>query len=263
LTVSWRRARLYVAVALLRAVADLPVVWLLLFLQSPSEGSGGIGAVAFNATLFVAFATIHSALARDRSKDLVARLVGANYSRPAYVAIAGLTLSFLLYLWRPVAGTFWHTTGGAYWVLSFLFLTAVAGLFYAATFIDYVQFLGVRSLLRAARGQPPKLAAFSAEGPYAHCRHPMYSFLLIAFWVGPVMTSGRAEFAALGTVYLLVGTALEERNLRQELGAIYDLYAANVPMWIPRLSPWIPQKGVTHTAASDGWGRSADGVAIK
>lgn len=252
MTLNWKRARLYVLVGLLRAVADLPVVWMLLFLHFPRQGSGGISAAAFNAALFASFATIHSALARDRPKQAIASLLGAAYVRPLYVAIGGLTLSGVLYLWRPLTGAWWRGTGAAYWALSLLFLVAVAGLSYTASLIDYPQFLGIRSLLRAARGQPPKLPVFSAEGPYAYCRHPMYSFLLMALWVGPVMTSGRAEFAALGTVYLLAGTLLEERNLRKELGAVYDVYAAKVPMWIPRLSPWIPHDGAGNTVAGDG-----------
>jgi hypothetical protein len=52
------------------------------------------------------------------------------------------------------------------------------------------------------------------------------------------MSSGRLEFAALSTLYLLVGLRLEERNLRRELGPEYDRYRANVPMLIPRLTPW-------------------------
>jgi len=66
----------------------------------------------------------------------------------------------------------------------------------------------------------------------------MYVFFIGALWIGPVMTYGRLEFAAMGTVYMLIGTYFEERNLRAELGASYDEYRAHVPMWIPRLTPW-------------------------
>jgi protein-S-isoprenylcysteine O-methyltransferase Ste14 len=75
------------------------------------------------------------------------------------------------------------------------------------------------------------------QGPYGYCRHPVYLAMLAAFWVGPVMTSGRIEFVALATLYLLVGLRLEERNLRRELGPEYDAHCANVPMLVPRLTP--------------------------
>jgi protein-S-isoprenylcysteine O-methyltransferase Ste14 len=66
----------------------------------------------------------------------------------------------------------------------------------------------------------------------------MYFALLAIFWVGPVMSWGRFEFALVGTLYLFIGSRFEERNLRRELGTAYDLYCAHVPMWIPRLTPW-------------------------
>lgn len=73
-------------------------------------------------------------------------------------------------------------------------------------------------------------------GPYALVRHPIYTGLLLAVF---------ATMAAKGTVYGVAGAAiitvgiwmkarLEEKFLRQELGAeAYDAYAKRVPMLIP------------------------------
>jgi protein-S-isoprenylcysteine O-methyltransferase Ste14 len=225
---------------LLRLVADAPLVWMLLFLHFPRPGTGGLAAGLFNGALFVSFAATHSLLARPGPKKALAGWVGAVYVRPLFVIASGVSLSAVLYLWRPLAGSLWRAAGPLYWLLTVLFVGAVGGLVWAASFVDYPQFLGVRPLLRAARGRPPRPATFSARGPYAYCRHPMYAFLLLALWTGPVMTAGRLQFAALATLYLLAGTLLEERNSRQELGEVYDLYRSAVPMWIPRLSPWRP-----------------------
>lgn len=52
------------------------------------------------------------------------------------------------------------------------------------------------------------------------------------------MTMGRLEFAFLVTVYVLIGTWLEEGDRRRDMGDPYDRYRSNVPMWIPRLTPW-------------------------
>ncbi len=70
----------------------------------------------------------------------------------------------------------------------------------------------------------------------------MYVFLLIALWIGPGMTYTGLEFAVLASAYLVIGTFFEERGLRKELGEVYDLYRANVPMWLPRLRPWRPEQ---------------------
>jgi hypothetical protein len=58
---------------------------------------------------------------------------------------------------------------------------------------------------------------------------------------------------SLATLYLLVGLLLEERNLREELGPEYDLYCANVPMLIPRLTRWrVPEGEGERRAAASG-----------
>jgi protein-S-isoprenylcysteine O-methyltransferase Ste14 len=208
------------------------------FLHFSRSGPGKARDALFNAGLFLAFAIGHSVLARVRARRVLSRLVGEPWVRPTYVAIAGCTLCAVLGLWRPLEGELWRAEDGGYWTLSLLFGAALAGLVYTASWIDYPDFLGMRGLYRAARGVPETPPRFVARGPYAHCRHPMYLVLVAVLWVGPVMTATRLEFAALATVYLLVGTILEERNLRAELGDIYDTYRANVPMWIPRIRPW-------------------------
>lgn len=233
-----KRVFLYILIVLTRIFSDLPLLGMFYFLHFQREGSGGISDAGWNAVLFIAFGTLHSLLARDFAKRRMAGWMGDRYLRTFYVFISGISLVLLLYLWRPIAGVWWRTEGIFYWLLTILYLGCVVGMIYTSFFIDYLDFLGIRSLLRTIKNRPPRSPAFSAKGPYAHCRHPMYLFLLMALWISPVMTYGRLEFAFMGSLYLVIGTFLEERNLRQELGEIYDLYRENVPMWIPRLGPW-------------------------
>lgn len=197
-------------------------------------------AVVSNAAAFLLFGVLHSLLARSFGRQWIAGIVGESFVRIAYVWIAGVTFSSLLLLWQPLPGTLWRTQGAAYWIYTIAYVGAVLGMIITTSLFDYAEFLGIRTLLRQARNQPLKPPVFSLRGPYAYCRHPLYVLLLVAFWVGPEMTYGRFEFALLGTIYLFVGTYFEERNLREELGDIYERYRANVPMWIPRLTPWKP-----------------------
>lgn len=237
-----KHAYLYALIVLTRLLSDIPLLGMFAFLHFQKEGSGGFNDVVWNAALFVAFGALHSLLARNFVKKLIARWTGDHFVRTFYVISSGVILVLLLYLWRPIAGVWWRAEGVFYWTLTALYLGCLGGMIYTTSFIDYLDFLGLRTLLRAIKNKPPKSPAFSAKGPYAHCRHPMYLFLFLAFWIGPVMTYGRLEFAVLGSLYLIVGTFLEERNLRQELGEVYDLYRANVPMWIPRLKAWNYEK---------------------
>jgi methanethiol S-methyltransferase len=144
----------------------------------------------------------------------------------------------VLLFWQPVSGELWHASGPAYWLLTGAYILAILALVRVTTFFDYPGFLGLHEIAGSSPDQPPAPPVLSVQGPYAYCRHPMYFALLAIFWVGPVMSWGRFEFALVGTLYLFIGTRFEERNLRRELGAAYDLYCAHVPMWLPRLTPW-------------------------
>ncbi len=93
-------------------------------------------------------------------------------------------------------------------------------------------------------GTPSPLAPpqeLVARGPYRHVRNPMYvataaviigEGLLIARPILPL-----AAIAYLGAMALLV-LRFEEPLLHKRFGASWDTYAAAVPGWVPRLSPW-------------------------
>ncbi len=56
------------------------------------------------------------------------------------------------------------------------------------------------------------------------------------FWATPHMTVGHLVFSAAMTGYILVGTALEERDLVRSLGSRYLAYRRDVPRFFP--VPW-------------------------
>ena len=73
-------------------------------------------------------------------------------------------------------------------------------------------------------------------GPYGFVRHPIYTGIIAAS-IAVVVVRG-SVFALAGAVLMTLGwyikARLEERFLRQELGAAdYDAYAARVPMLVP------------------------------
>jgi len=88
------------------------------------------------------------------------------------------------------------------------------------------------------KGKGIEQLALSTKGPYAYCRHPMYLFFGLAGFSRPVMSYGNMEFLLIAVIYVTIAIPLEEGNLREELGDIYDTYRSNVPTIIPRFSPW-------------------------
>jgi protein-S-isoprenylcysteine O-methyltransferase Ste14 len=225
-------------VIITRLLTEVPLFGMYILIHFGMRGHGGVRHILLNGFLFTAWAGMHSLLARDRVKKIVARFVGSDFVRIAYVMFSGVTLALVLLFWQPISGDVWHTEGVVYWLLTVVYVVSILLLFQVTTYFDYSEFLGLKQVERSMSGEPVSAPVLSVSGPYAYCRHPMYFALLAVFWVGPVMSWGRFEFALLGTFYLFIGIKFEERNLRRELGAAYDVYRTNVPMWLPRLTPW-------------------------
>jgi protein-S-isoprenylcysteine O-methyltransferase Ste14 len=83
------------------------------------------------------------------------------------------------------------------------------------------------------------------QGVYAHTRNPMISGVLFIL-VGEAILSGSSAiwiwallFFAINTIYFKL---LEEPGLARRFGQEYLTYRLNVPMWIPRLKPWCPDR---------------------
>lgn len=229
---------MYSLIALNIVAFHAPGVWLFLFLLFPKQGAGGIPDALFNVFLVLFWGGTHSLMARRFFRDFLARRVGENFVKLVFTVVAGITQCLMLYYWRPLEGVIWQAEGIPYWVLVFLFVSAFGAVFHCSILLDYMEVLGVRRIIRHFRGKPNPAPTLCLRGPYRYCRHPVYLASVASLWIGPVMTVGRLEFAVLVTVYVLIGTWLEERDTRREMGEAYDLYRANVPMWIPRLKPW-------------------------
>lgn len=97
-------------------------------------------------------------------------------------------------------------------------------------------------LLRAwASGHIRKNDALAVSGPYAYTRNPLYlgSFILgLGFTIG----SGRwwlgIVFAALFLGIYLPVMRVESATLSQLFGEDFEAYAATVPLFLPRLTPY-------------------------
>ncbi len=85
---------------------------------------------------------------------------------------------------------------------------------------------------------PEKLVV---KGPYRHVRNPMITSvvffllgeaLLLQSW--PIGGWGLLFFAANSVYFPL----FEEKGLEKRFGEDYRTYKANVPRWLPRITPW-------------------------
>lgn len=61
----------------------------------------------------------------------------------------------------------------------------------------------------------------------------MYFGLLLAFWATPNMTVGHLVFALTSTLYIIIGTQFEEKDLVSVFGDTYRHYQKRVGMLVP------------------------------
>lgn len=86
---------------------------------------------------------------------------------------------------------------------------------------------------------PPQHLVVS--GLYRYVRNPMY-VAIVALIVGQALLLGDWRLVVYGALFWLAShafvVAYEEPALRHTFGAEFDAFCANVPRWMPRLSPW-------------------------
>jgi protein-S-isoprenylcysteine O-methyltransferase Ste14 len=151
------------------------------------------------------------------------------------------TALFLLIAPGTVAGVIpWWIT---HWRLSASWLTQIAG---ALLILGGLSVL-IESFARFAwKGLGTPAPAFPTRhlvvsGLYRFVRNPMYVAVVSAI-LGQALLFASLPLAGYGaSVLVLFQTFVvlyEEPKLRKTFGAEYESFRANVPRWIPRLTPW-------------------------
>jgi len=83
------------------------------------------------------------------------------------------------------------------------------------------------------------------RGMYAHVRNPMITGVLTVLLGESLLFHSKNIFTwfvlffIINYVYFILS---EEPGLEKRFGAEYLEYKRNVPRWIPRLKPWIPEE---------------------
>lgn len=117
----------------------------------------------------------------------------------------------------------------AAWGLGAMHLAGWAVLLAAARFYDLGRLGGLTQLRRP---DAPADEELRLDGPHAWVRHPLYAGAFLILWGAALSPLGLAT-ALWGSLYLLVGTACEEKRLARRYGAAYGAYRARVPAFIP------------------------------
>jgi protein-S-isoprenylcysteine O-methyltransferase Ste14 len=193
------------------------------------------GVVITNASLSLLFFVQHSGMIRRPFKRWMARFVPEHYLGVVYSITSGLALLSVVLIWQESQQVIATATGVWRWIARTVFFLAVGGVIWGAISLRGFDTLGLRPIRHRSRVETPSAPTLVVRGPYRWSRHPLYFFVLLMMWSHPDLTLDRALFNVLWTVWIVVGTVLEERDLVAEFGDRYIEYQRNVPMLIPLL----------------------------
>lgn len=173
-------------------------------------------------------------LARPSIQEKLEPFLGRFY-RLAYNLFAALKIVAVLYLGRiwvsdvPFSlfeNTAIKTAGLGMQLLGFIVLLL------ALLTYDIGRFSGVTQVLTGERVSASSNEPLQRRFLNRWMRHPLYTGAFLILW-GAVDSPFSLSTAALGTLYLLVGTSFEERKLRGIYGQEYRRYQKEVPKYFP------------------------------
>ncbi|MGD1173079.1 methanethiol S-methyltransferase [Mycobacterium seoulense] len=191
-------------------------------------------AVLVNTVLVVVFGVQHSVMARPAFKRWWARVVPPSIERSTYVLLSSVVLALLYWQWRTMPTAIWEVRlPAARAVLWALFWLGWAIALLSTFLINHFDLFGLRQVYLAARQKPYTSIEFRVRLLYRVVRHPLMLGMIIAFWAAPVMTAGHLLFSSGMTLYILIATQLEERDLVASLGHQYRDYRREVSMLLP------------------------------
>lgn len=213
------------------------------------EGVTGPTAQAFaiNIGLIALFGLQHSGMARGWFKTWWTRLIPEPIKRSTYVLISAIVLFTIAWFWRPLPTVIWDINGLAGWAIWGVFGLGLAIIILSSSQIDHASLFGLKQVSAFYSGREFSRPSFQTPGFYRYVRHPLMTGTLLWVWATPHMTVGHLLFAAGFTVYILVGTHLEEQMLLEAHGESYEEYRRRVPRFFPR-----PGKAVGSGSFEDG-----------
>ena len=208
----------------------------------------------WNTALCLVFFLQHSILVRRSVRARLERFIPEHCYRVAYTISSGVALLAVVGLWQASATNVYELHGVGRVALRVLWLLSFVGFSWGVVSLERFDAFGIEALVAHVRGKQVPTVPFTVNGPYRYLRHPFYAFSIVALWAIPSLSVDRLLFNGLFTGWIVLGAALEERDLLAQFGEDYARYRRAVPMFVPR--PWRQTEAGKKANASEG-GRAA------
>lgn len=191
--------------------------------------------------LWTGYCVLHSFLISTGFTKFVIRLLKKYYAfyRLFYVILSIILLIPLINYSSQLDSKIIITYTSPWSAIRYLFMYGSLLLFFWAFFFNYdsLSFFGIRQIMNFGKpGTTNPDAAIKKNGLLGVVRHPMYFTLIIFLW-STIFTLMDLIVNTLLTIYVIIGTMLEEKKLVLEFGEAYVNYQHEVPMLVPFTKP--------------------------
>lgn len=245
------RSVAYLTVILTSVLGSLSLILLVAFLFSGSFqffdlGLSPAGALVWDAFLSAIYFLQHSGMVRRSFRGRLRAFVPEPFHGMVFTVASAFALLLCLALWQRVGEPIDRLDGFPTWLMRALFLLALIGFAWGIRALGSFDTFGIRPAVAYLRSGRTRPSPFVVRGPYRWVRHPLYFFTLVLFWSCPAITLDRLLFNGFWTVWVVLGTFLEERDLVLQFGNSYVQYQRQVPM----IFPWrIPARSTPGSSA--------------
>ena len=183
----------------------------------------------FLTTAWILYFALHSLLAGNTAKRMVSARWPRFYRRYRLtynVLAVVLIVPLLVWTFSLPSTSVWQWRGILAVVANGLALLATAGFMWTARYYDMDEFLG----LKPAPDQEPD--SFRLSPLHRYVRHPWYFLGLVILWTRD-MSDVTLTLTVCATLYLVLGSRLEDGKLVQTHGKQYADYMRRVPGLLP------------------------------
>jgi protein-S-isoprenylcysteine O-methyltransferase Ste14 len=198
------------------------------------DPSSPLLSIGINLVLLTIFAVQHSVMARPAFKRWWTRFVPKAAERSTYVLFATGALVLLMACWQSLPHVVWSADGGVAAAIHGIFWLGWGVLLVSTFLLSHFELFGLKQSVGGV-GHDDATPVLRTPWFYRFVRHPIYLGFLLAFWAAPVMTVGHLMFSIGTTGYILLGIALEERDLVATFGNAYRDYRVRTGMLLPKI----------------------------
>lgn len=188
------------------------------------------------ALAWTAYLALHSAMISITATKLLKHALGDlfRFYRIFFNIVAVATLVPVVMYTGSVKGPAFFTWEGYLAILKWTLFSGGILLFWAGSrHYSILRFLGIRQLREeSAHSLMNRSGRLDSTGILGLIRHPYYSGVILLFWSSN-LDAIQLIVNIVVTIYVVIGTLLEERKLILEFGDRYQEYRDRVSMFVP------------------------------